>query len=152
MSDTMNYYELPKFLTEDQFDLFYDMALSVEEWTPYQSTVSGNRMGMYYYQTGLTFEGRNVALVKLEPHDVMDWHVDGKRKTALSYPLSENYAPCSFAFYHSFDGPMLLNTQARHAVFNNDHTRYSINISFQEPIDEAIKIFESLTQYEFKAS
>lgn len=148
----MNYYELPKFLTQEQFNFFYDMALSVEEWTPYQSTVSGNRMGMYYYQTGLTFEGRNVALVKLEPNDVMDWHVDGKRKTALSYPLSENYAPCSFSESQTFDGPMLLNTKARHAVFNNEHTRYSINISFQEPINEAIKIFESLDQYEFKTS
>lgn len=152
MSDIMNYYELPKFLTQEQFDFFYDMALNVEEWTPYQSTVSGNRMGMYYYQTGLTFEDRNVALVKLEPHDVMDWHVDGKRKTALSYPLSDNYAPCSFTKSQTFDGPMLLNTQARHAVFNNEHTRYSINISFQEPIEEAIQIFESLTHYEFKAS
>lgn len=151
MPDIINYYELPKFLTKDQFDFFYDTAINVEEWTPYQSTVSGNRMGMYYYQTGLKFIGRNVALVKLEPNDVMDWHIDGKRNTALSYPLSENYAPCSFED-STFDGVMLLNTQARHAVFNNEHTRYSINISFQEPIDEAIKIFNSLKQYEFKAS
>jgi len=47
---------------------------------------------------------------------------------------------------------MLLNTQSRHAVFNNEHTRYSINISFQEPINEAIEIFNELSEYEFTTS
>ena len=51
----MNYYELPKFLSKTQSDFFFDLAKGVKEWTPYQSTVSGNRMGMYYYQTGMTF-------------------------------------------------------------------------------------------------
>jgi hypothetical protein len=148
----MNYYELPRFLSDEQHKAFLTISENVKEWTPYQSTVSGNRMGMYYFQTGLTFADRNVALIKLEPNDVMDWHVDGKRNTALSYPLSDNYAPCSFEDAAGFDGVMLLNTQARHAVFNNEHIRYSINISFQEPIDEAIEIFNGLTEYEFKTS
>lgn len=147
----MNYYELPRFLSEERHNDFLNMAESVKEWTPYQSTVSGNRMGMYYYQTGLKFANRNVALIKLEPHDVMDWHVDGKRNTALSYPLSGHYAPCSFED-ETFSGVMLLNTQSRHAVFNNEHTRYSINISFQEPINEAIEIFNELSEYEFTTS
>jgi hypothetical protein len=47
---------------------------------------------------------------------------------------------------------MLLNTQARHAVFNNDSTRYSINISFKEDINEAIDIFKGLEDYELKTS
>lgn len=151
MSNNMNYYELPKFLSKTQSDFFFDLAKGVKEWTPYQSTVSGNRMGMYYYQTGMTFADRNVALIKLDPYDVMDWHVDGKRNAALSYPLSDNYAPCSFED-ETFAGPMLLNTQARHAVFNNEHTRYSINISFKEHIEEAINIWHELVDYEFKTS
>ena len=151
MSNNMNYYELPKFLSEEKHAEILALAESVENWTPYTSTVSGKRMGMYYYQTDMTFADRKVALIKLDPNDSMDWHVDGKRNTALSYPLSDNYAPCSFKD-ETFDGVMLLNTQARHAVFNNKSTRYSINISFKEDINEAIEIFKGLEDYELKAS
>jgi len=115
MSSNMNYYELPKFLSEEKHAEILALAESVENWTPYTSTVSG------------------------------------KRNTALSYPLSDNYAPCSFKD-ETFDGVMLLNTQARHAVFNNDSTRYSINISFKEDINEAIDIFKGLEDYELKTS
>ena len=53
----MNYYELPKFLSEEKHAEILALAESVENWTPYTSTVSGKRMGMYYYQTDMTLYG-----------------------------------------------------------------------------------------------
>ena len=86
------------------------------------------------------------------PYGGIDFHTDGSRNTALSYPLSEDYAPCVFEDGEKIDSPMLLNTQVKHAVRNNGKQRISLNISFKQNIEECVKIFEQLKEYEFKTS
>ena len=95
-----------------------------------------------------TTASNNTAIGK----QTLSANTTGTRNTALSYPLSDDYAPCVFENGEKVDTPMFLNTQVKHAVFNNDKTRISFNISFQQGIEECIKIFEELQEYEFKTS
>lgn len=152
MFNNISHYNLPNFLTHHQHAHFLIVAKNLHEdhWTPYK-TSSGRPDGFSYYDLKTTFIGKNVYLLKMNPHNRIDWHTDSSKRTiALTYPLSEQYAPCQFENNESTSKPAFLNTQQRHAVFNNAQTRYSLNISFEENMDDCIALFESLNEYEFK--
>ena len=88
----------------------------------------------------------------IRPNAVQDWHTDGgKRNTALIYPLTDEYAPCKFQPGET-TAPMFLNTQAKHAVFNNNKKRINLNISFEDDIEDCIKFFKEIDRYEFDPS
>lgn len=154
MLNNITHYNLPEFLTTAQHTHFLMTAknLNDNEWTQYL-TSTGRADGFSYYDLKTTFADRNVYLLKMNPNDSIDWHTDSKKRvTALTYPLSEQYAPCQFKNNEKTSGPAFLNTTQEHAVFNNSHTRYSLNISFTENINECIGLFERLKEYEFKTS
>jgi hypothetical protein len=154
MLNNITHYNLPEFLTPDQHTDFLMTAknLSDDEWTQYL-TSTGRPDGFAYYDLKTTFVDRNVYLLKMNPHDSIDWHTDSKKRvTALTYPLSEQYAPCCFKNNEKTSQPAFLNTTQEHAVFNNSHTRYSLNISFTENINDSMSIFKRLQTYEFKTS
>jgi len=97
-----------------------------------------------FYDLNMTFHGRNCYLLMIRPNAVQEWHTDGgKRNTALIYPLSEDYAPCSFE-HAEISKPMFLNTQVRHAVFNNNNKRINLNISFDDDIEDCIEFYKCL--------
>tara|TARA_B100000902_G_scaffold99073_1_gene101467 strand:- start:1812 stop:2279 length:468 start_codon:yes stop_codon:yes gene_type:complete len=155
MSSNLSHYKLPYFLEEDfkKNLLEKGMTLKYEEWTDHYSTKSNNKTGLYYYDLHMTFCDKKCFLVMIPPNGGIYFHTDGgTRNTALSYPLSDDYAPCVFENGEKVNTPMFLNTQVKHAVFNNEKTRISFNISFQEDIEDCVKIFERLEKYEFKTS
>lgn len=160
MPSDLSYYELPEFLDSDTKSRLLQIGISLkdEDWTVHKSTRTGKASVLNFYDLNMTFHGRNCYLLMIRPQAIQDWHTDGgKRNTALIYPLSENYAPCSFEQGQT-DRPMFLNTQSKHAVFNNDEKRINLNISFEEDIDDCIEFFKCLeffkgnTAYEFDPS
>ncbi len=155
MPNNLTHYKLPYFLDKDFKNNLLEkgMALKYEEWTDHYSSTSNKKTGLYFYDLHMTFCDKNCFLVMILPNGGIDFHTDGgTRNTALSYPLSDDYAPCVFENGEKVDTPMFLNTQVKHAVFNNDKKRISFNISFQQDIEECVKIFEGLKEYEFKTS
>ena len=83
-----------------------------------------------------------VALMKMDPNAIQDWHTDGNRTTVLIYPLSDNYAPGETrnGKYH---GPALVDVTKEHAVFNNDHTRINLQIGFNERIEKVWDLLQN---------
>jgi len=154
MPYNLRYYKLPYFLDSKFTNRLLEkgMKLKHEEWADHYSSKSNRKTGLYTYDLHMTFCGAKCSLVMFPPHGGVDFHTDGSRNTALSYPLSEDYAPCVFEDGEKIDSPMLLNTQVKHAVRNNGKQRISLNISFQQDIGECVKIFEQLKEYEFKTS
>ena len=160
MPSDISHYELPEFLPADVKNRLLEIGLSLpdDEWTVHKSTKTGKPSVLNFYDLNMTFHGRNCYLLMIRPNEVQDWHTDGgKRNTALIYPLSPGYAPCKFAD-HETTRPMFLNTQVKHAVFNNDNKRINLNISFEDDIEDCIQFFRCLkffkgdTAYEFDPS
>ena len=146
MSSALSHYELPEFLDPEVKErlLRIGMDLKDEEWITHKSTRTGKPTVLNFYDLHMTFHGRNCYLLMIRPNAVQEWHTDGgKRNTALIYPLSEDYAPCSFE-NEKTSKPIFLNTQVRHAVFNNDKKRINLNISFEEDIEDCIEFFKCL--------
>jgi len=160
MPSDLSHYELPEFLDTEVKDrlLRIGMSLKDEDWTTHKSTKTRKPTVLNFYDLNMTFHGRNCYLLMIRPNAVQEWHTDGgKRNTALIYPLSEDYAPCSFE-HAEISKPMFLNTQVRHAVFNNSNKRINLNISFEEDIEDCIefykclKFFKGAHAYEFDPS
>ena len=160
MPSDLTHYELPCFLSEHTKKEFLDIGMNIkdEEWTVHNSTKTGKPSVLNFYDLKKTFHGRNCYLVMIRPNAVQDWHTDGgKRNTALIYPLTENYAPCKFQQSET-TRPIFLNTQVRHAVFNNNNKRINLNISFEDDIEDCIEFYKCLTffkgahAYEFDPS
>ena len=154
MSSALTHYELPHFLSNEtkQELLEFGLSLRDDEWTIHVSTKSNEPSVLNFYDLKKTLHGRNCYLLMIKPNTIQDWHTDGgKRNTALIYPLSENYAPCSFEEAETTQ-PIFLNTQARHAVFNNNSKRINLNISFADSIEECIEFFKGITDYELNPS
>lgn len=146
MPSDLSYHELPEFLdTEVKCRLLrIGMSLKDEDWTTHKSTKTGKPTVLNFYDLKMTFHGRNCYLLMIRPNAVQEWHTDGgKRNTALIYPLSEDYAPCSFE-HAEISKPMFLNTQVRHAVFNNNNKRINLNISFEDDIEDCIEFYKCL--------
>ena len=137
MPNNITHYELEEFLTEETKQKLLHIATNLkdEDWTVHTSTLTGKPSVLHYFDLKMKFNGRSCYLLMIRPNAIQDWHTDGgKRKTALIYPLSDNYAPCKFEKGET-TAPVLLNTQTYHAVFNNDTKRINLNISFEEDID-----------------
>ena len=146
MPSDLSHYELPEFLDTEVKDrlLRIGMSLKDEDWTTHKSTKTRKPTVLNSYDLNMTFHGRNCYLLMIRPNAVQEWHTDGgKRNTALIYPLSEDYAPCSFE-HAEISKPMFLNTQVRHAVFNNNNKRINLNISFDDDIEDCIEFYKCL--------
>ena len=154
MPSNITHHELPEFLSEKTKQEFLDIGMNLkdEDWTVHHSTKTGKPSVLHFYDLKKTFHGRNCYLVMIRPNAIQDWHIDGgKRNTALIYPLTDEYAPCKFQLGET-SAPMFLNTQAKHAVFNNNKKRINLNISFEDDIEDCIKFFEEIDKYEFDPS
>ena len=154
MPGDLTHYKLPEFLSEQSKKELLDVGMNLkdEQWIIHNSTRTGKPSVLHYYDLKRTFYGRPCYLLMIRPNAVQDWHTDGgTRNTALIYPLTDNYAPCKFDVGETTT-PMFLNTQARHAVFNNDSKRINLNISFTENLQECIEFFEGIKKYEFDPS
>ena len=146
MPSDLSHYELPEFLDTEVKDrlLRIGMSLKDKDWTTHKSTKTRKPTVLNFYDLNMTFHGRNCYLLMIRPNAVQEWHTDGgKRNTALIYPLSEDYAPCSFE-HAEISKPMFLNTQVRHAVFNNNNKRINLNISFDDDIEDCIEFYKCL--------
>lgn len=154
MPGDITHYELPYFLSSETKKELLDIGMGIkdEDWTIHNSTRTGKPSVLHYYDLNRTFHGRRCYLLMIPPNAVQDWHTDGgTRNTALIYPLTENYAPCRFEVGKT-SAPMFLNTQARHAVFNNGNKRINLNISFAESLQECMNFFKGIQSYEFDPS
>lgn len=154
MPSDLTHYTLPAFLSEQVKQELLDIGMNLkdEDWTVHKSTRTGKPSVLNFYDLKKTFHGRNCYLLMIRPNEVQDWHTDGgSRNTALIYPLSENYAPCSFDQGETIE-PIFLNTQAKHAVFNNSNKRINLNISFKDDIETCIDFFKGIDTYELDPS
>jgi hypothetical protein len=92
--------------------------------------------------------------VRFQPRACIFPHVDdnSERSTCLTFPLapSEHFAPTIFfenetdqkpIAVANWDGrPGALNTREFHAVYNNEHTRYTFQLCFDILLDDFMKL------------
>ena len=126
------YRKLPDLTPEEK--QHYLKLVDCQGWINHKSTKSGLRSVLHF----LPCEYKNfkrVALMKMEPHAIQDWHIDGNRKCVAIYPLSENYAK-GMTREGEYEGPVLLDVTQEHAVYNNEYTRVCLQISFDESMEE----------------
>ena len=120
---------VPHFLSQAEIEEYLRQS-TTGEWYNHKSTVSGKPSALHFLPT--TYKSyQRVALMKMEPHAVQDWHVDGTRSCVVIHPLSENYAR-GMTEHGEYEGPVLLDVKRRHAVFNNEYTRICLQIGFDE--------------------
>ena len=100
------------------------------------STRTGTPSNLYFSPTSYKSFDR-VALMKMKPHAIQDWHVDGSRSSVIIHPLTDNYA-CGLTESGPYDGVVLLDVKRRHAVFNNEYTRIGLQIMFDESADDTL--------------
>ena len=124
---------VPQFLSQSEIEEYLRQSDS-QEWYNHKSTVSGRESSLHFLPTTYKSYSR-VALMKMEPHAVQDWHVDGTRSCVVIHPLSENYAR-GMTDHGEYEGPVLLDVKRRHAVFNNEYTRICLQIGFNEGVIE----------------
>jgi len=120
---------VPQFLSRSEIREYLRQSHS-NEWYNHKSTVSGKASSLHFLPTQYKSYDR-VALMKMEPHAIQDWHVDGTRSCVVIHPLSENYAS-GMTEHGEYAGPVLLDVKRRHAVFNNEYTRICLQIGFNE--------------------
>ena len=127
---------LPWFLTREEVVHFLNIAQD-GEWMNHKSTVSGRASSLYFIRTSYKNYDR-VALMKMNPNAIQDWHTDGTRSTVIIHPLTDNYASgmTRSGYYH---GPVILDVTREHAVFNNEHTRICLQIGFDKKATEVWK-------------
>jgi len=149
-----SYYRLKQFLSENDVKKLLQIAYSVpdNEWYVHRSTQSGELSPLHFYGLSEKFMGRKSLLLMIKPGAIQKWHTDMKgRNTVLIYPLTENYAPC-LTEEGEVSFPAFINTQRKHAVYNNDNIRINLQVQFDENINECIDIFEKAESYEFDTS
>ena len=134
-----SYYQLPDFLTDIEKEHFLSLIDS-PDFINHKSTNTGIASPLNFLP--VEFRGIDrVLLMKMYPNAVQDWHTDGvglRRHSVIIHPLTKDYA-CAQTNDGEINGTAILNTQAKHAVFNNNTTRMNLQI----PIDES---FENLIQ------
>jgi len=120
---------VPQFLSQSEIQEYLQQSHS-NKWYNHKSTVSGKVSALHFLPT--TYKSyERVALMKMEPHAIQDWHVDGTRSCVVIHPLSENYAN-GMTEHGEYEGPVLLDVRRRHAVFNNEYTRICLQIGFDK--------------------
>jgi len=77
------------------------------------------------------------GLLKLNPNSTQPWHVDGRTYAVIIHPLipEDDYAPLCTK-HGEATTPVILNTQAPHAVFNNDNVRVNLQIPLFVPYED----------------
>lgn len=133
----LSYRKLNEFLTKEEKQFYLNLSKS-EGWINHKSTKTGISSVLYFLPCKYKNYDR-VALMKMKPNAIQEWHVDGNRKCVIIYPLSDNYANGVVKgnnLVESYEGVVLLDVTKDHAVFNNNHTRINLQISFDKDIDE----------------
>lgn len=127
----MSFIEIEPFVTEEE-KLYFFTKIDEDDWYHHKSTVSGRQSPLQFKE--IEYRGVRAALMKMDPNTTMWWHTDGislNRPTVIIHPLTNNYSP-----FLSEDGfsskPIIANTQAKHAVFNNENIRLNLQIQFPD--------------------
>lgn len=134
----MSFTEIESFVTDQERQYFLS-RISESDWYQHKSTVSGRLSPLQIKR--VTFRGVDAALLKMDPDTTQDFHTDGvnlKRSTVIIHPLTDNYAPFISEQGQS-SKPIIANTQASHAVFNNNNTRLNLQIAFDVDYNDAIE-------------
>jgi len=131
---------LNEFLTTNEKNIYLKMAKN-DNWINHQSTVTDKKSTLHFMPCKYK-DFERVALMKMEPNAIQDWHTDGNRTTVLIYPLSDNYVPGETrgGKYH---GPALIDVTKEHAVFNNNHLRINFQIGFNERIEKVWDLLQN---------
>lgn len=134
----MSFTEIESFVTDEERRYFLS-RIDESNWYQHKSTVSGRLSPLQIKR--VTFRGVDAALLKMDPDTTQDFHTDGvnlKRSTVIIHPLTDNYAPFTSKQGQS-SKPIIANTQASHAVFNNNNTRLNLQIAFDVDYNDAIE-------------
>lgn len=85
------------------------------------------------------------GILKLDPHEVYDWHVDGRRGVTINMLLEGFDSQClfrdedtkeEFKLPYEPDTYFLFDTQKTHKVSNGADTRYVFSLEFFEALDK----------------
>ena len=134
----MTFTEIKPFVTQQERALFLS-RIDEQDWYQHRSTVSGQQSPLQFKR--ITYRGVDAALMKMDPNTIQNWHTDGvtlKRSTLILHPLTEKYAPYTTKTSQSVC-PVIANTQAEHAVFNNNQIRLNLQIPFDVEYNEAMQ-------------
>ena len=134
----MSFTEIESFVTDEERQHLLS-RIDEKDWYQHKSTVSGRLSPLQF--KFIKYRGVDAALLKMDPNTTQDFHTDGinlKRSTVIIHPLTDNYAPFSSEQSQSTK-PIIANTQARHAVFNNNNTRLNLQIPFDVDYNDAIQ-------------
>lgn len=124
------------FLTYEEVRTYLEM-IDDPNFVNHRSTITGEPSPLNFLP--VEFRGiERVLLMKMEPHAVQDWHTDGKnlgRNCVIIHPLTDNYAHAETED-GIIEGTAILNTQKRHAVFNNESIRMNLQIPLNVNFDQ----------------
>jgi len=130
--------EIDPFVTDEERQYFIS-RINEPDWYQHKSTVSGRLSPLQFKR--INYRGVEAVLMKMDPGTTQDWHTDGvnlKRNTLILHPLTDNYASFTSEQGQS-DKPIITNTQAKHAVFNNGSTRLNLQIPFDVDYNHAMQ-------------
>lgn len=146
--------EIKPFLTDDEINEYLSM-LDADDWHRHKSTKSGRESPLQFKAVKFRDietnffkpeDVENAMIMKMEPNEEMWWHTDGvgKRQTTIIHPIhpSTDYAPFETRDgdkHYKCGNPIIANTLAEHAVFNNDNIRLNLQIPFNITFEEAIE-------------
>ena len=157
--------EIEPFLTNDEINEYLSMV-DADGWHRHKSTQSGRVSPLQFkavkFRNIVTNffkpdDVENAMIMKMDPNEEMWWHTDGvgKRQTTIIHPIhpSTDYAPFETrdeGKYYQSSKPIIANTLAEHAVFNNDNVRLNLqipfNIEFEDAIQEDSIVMKTLKQ------
>lgn len=141
----MSFTEIEPFVTDEERQYLLS-RIDEENWFQHKSTVSGLLSPLQL--KSIEYRGVSATLLKMDPNTTQDFHTDGvvlKRNTVIIHPLTDNYAPFSIEqisptqLLDQSAKPIIANTQARHAVFNNNNTRLNLQIPFNVDYNDSIQ-------------
>jgi hypothetical protein len=131
----VSFTEIDPFVTEEEKQYFFT-KIHEDNWYQHKSTHSGKLTPLKFKK--VEYRGVVAGLMMMDPNTTMGWHTDGtslNRNTIILHPLTDNYSPfvCEDG---SSSKPIIANTQARHAVFNNGNIRLNLQFEFSDAYND----------------
>lgn len=132
-----SFFTLKEFLTKEEKNDLIEIANTVKFklHKPHVGEQSENEPINVHH---LSFRDHDwCGMIKLNPNINQPWHVDGRTYAVIIHPLipKDDYAPLCTK-HGKATTPVILNTQAPHAVFNNNNIRVNLQIPLFVPYED----------------
>jgi len=157
----MRYFEIPEFDTSILEGAYGEECVQTarknyKNTDEHYSSKSGKPTNLFFIEDGdkllnkvssqFKYKPNDVLFLYVRPNDYVAPHTDGKiykRNTTIIIPLvpnKDNYVTADGIPYSSC---YAFNTQIKHSLKNNEYERISIQLQYEEPIDEIYLMYKS---------